>query len=496
MRNSDAVASKSTYASFRNKAGIILLILLVGEFFNVRTKLADYGKVPETFYNNTGKAQVVRAPGNLPSKPIPPWNVTSYFLSDEFISQFRLPERRPPNDHQTTRPTFTVQDPSGINHQFSQFRYYMYTNETISQKEAMRSSLESGEWPNKKSVDHLVTDRQAEQDLIETLELHPWRTLDPNEADLFFVTTPLTWLTGRSQAGRAIYSALEALSQDPHFQQGHRHIVLSLHWAMFGPHYISKYRRFREAHKLIKSVTLVKGYNSELLPRILTPLLERKKLNGEEMYLRGFEKKLSKPSYTCCGFSLGLWSMDLPLQRDSYEKWVHRKTLFFYHTREKPSASNSTIYRQLPLQTFRGTNLPENWSIGYDIPPDDYRRTLLDSKYCLVIRGDTPSSHALIRALRVGCLPVVISDFLPIFSPSLSATLDVRNFCIFVDEEEYITNVAAVFQRIAALETEHPDYLRLKYEHLHWAQRVLFPDVDDSLIVPAMLREASTVVKW
>lgn len=48
-------------------------------------------------------------------------------------------------------------------------------------------------------------------------------------------------------------------------------------------------------------------------------------------------------------------------------------------------------------------------SIGFDLPKDVYVEHLVSSQFCLVIRGDTPHSHALLSAIQVGCIPVVIS---------------------------------------------------------------------------------------
>ena len=32
------------------------------------------------------------------------------------------------------------------------------------------------------------------------------------------------------------------------------------------------------------------------------------------------------------------------------------------------------------------------------------------ARYCLVIRGDTPTSHAFVNALISACIPIIISD--------------------------------------------------------------------------------------
>ena len=39
-----------------------------------------------------------------------------------------------------------------------------------------------------------------------------------------------------------------------------------------------------------------------------------------------------------------------------------------------------------------------------------YSLTLLDSSFCLVLRGDTPTSRRFFDAVAAGCVPVVVSD--------------------------------------------------------------------------------------
>jgi hypothetical protein len=134
--------------------------------------------------------------------------------------------------------------------------------------------------------------------------------------------------------------------------------------------------------------------------------------------------------------------------------------------------------------------MPARASIGLDIPPSQWLNEFAQSQFCLVIRGDTPHSHSLLRAVRVGCIPVIVSDFYYI-APTLKSSLNLEDFCIFIKEEEFQKDIAGQLSSLATLDKS---YLRNKTKHLAWAQRVIFPDYVDSLFVPAFLKEAASFV--
>lgn len=109
------------------------------------------------------------------------------------------------------------------------------------------------------------------------------------------------------------------------------------------------------------------------------------------------------------------------------------------------------------------------------------------SKFCLVIRGDDPLSHALLRAVKVGCIPVVISDYFPAVGQTFKTSLDMREFSIFFDEQEFLNNPQ---ERLASLHDISELEIRMKLIALQYAQQVTCPDHPDSLFLPALLREA------
>ena len=117
------------------------------------------------------------------------------------------------------------------------------------------------------------------------------------------------------------------------------------------------------------------------------------------------------------------------------EKFQKASNFIFYHSRPTWSWNNSTIYRQAPIknitQDANGTIFPKS-SIGFDIKRDQWLRDYKDSKFCLVVRGDNPGSHALWRSIRMGCIPVIAADALPVWGPILKSTINMSDYGIMI----------------------------------------------------------------
>jgi len=193
------------------------------------------------------------------------------------------------------------------------------------------------------------------------------------------------------------------------------------------------------------------------------------------------------------GFSLGTLTDQVPLVPATYAKYEESKYVYFYHGRKELYASNSTIYRHAPIERVPSNDREEattyrNSSIGYDIAPEDWLDHFTHSKLCLVIRGDTPHSRALLRSIRVGCIPVVVSQMYPVYAPTLKSVLNFTEMTIMVDEQAFITNPWGELHRVYAQLTK--ELVQQKLNAISFAQRVIFPDHPKSLFVPAFLNEA------
>jgi hypothetical protein len=306
----------------------------------------------------------------------------------------------------------------------------------------------------------------------------PWRVTDPDLADLFIVPVPIYshghWLG-------AIRRMMQRLTRHPIFvkRQGNRHVIFPLDGRYFdvGNSTLNPLcRRFNEKWApILVNATIVMNYD----------LITCKNLHEDNRDYGDWNDYFAnvKPvlKYT---FSIGLVAgSTLPVIPATYERFQTRNYTLFYHTRTDPFDFGSTPYRWAPINI----TLPYKATIGYELPPDQWIQRFTSSKFCLVIRGDTPNSHALLRAVKVGCIPVVVCDYYAIFSPTFKTSLDIRDFSIFLDEKAFLENPQ---EQLSSLEGISEVDIRKKLVALRYAQQVTCPDHPDSLFIPALLREA------
>lgn len=335
-------------------------------------------------------------------------------------------------------------------------------------------------WAALQLIDDRRLLRNAEEPYVFSALLtnNTWRVTDPELADLYVAPTPLG---AYSKVMSAIQTIMRKLTRRQSFMenQGHRHVVFALsgRWFDIGNETLgfnTKFFNWKWAPRL-ENVTVAREYDAIACQK----MSDNPENHGDWKGYYSTFQPISK--YT---FSLGLLAgATVPLIPATYEKFATKNYTLFYHTRTTPSDHGSTPYRWAPLNV----TLPYKASIGFDIPPDQWMERLTSSKFCLVIRGDDATSHALLRAVKVGCIPVVISDHFPIIAPTFKTSLNMRDFSIFFDEKEFLKNPQdhlASLQDITELEI-HRKLIAMQY-----AQQVTCPDHPDSLFLPALLREA------
>lgn len=258
----------------------------------------------------------------------------------------------------------------------AKYRYYIYEEEAITKKEYLADYRKAKLIPSDPDLGHVVTDARSEEAILLAMENHPWRTKNPEEADLFIVSTPVATLlaAGGGRENSTLFDDIfRNLTSHALFQknEGHRHIIVSLHWAAF-----TRYRRFaigktpglhRNVNRL-KNVTIASHFDQAVIKNTFdTASIDEQKDSSINSF-RGFNRVFAKfRETTCCSFSLDLWSSDVPLIPASYVTWKQRSVSIFYHTRKEPFAY-STPYRHGPLNLTEAST-PAKASIGLDIPP-------------------------------------------------------------------------------------------------------------------------------
>jgi hypothetical protein len=86
-------------------------------------------------------------------------------------------------------------------------------------------------------------------------------------------------------------------------------------------------------------------------------------------------------------------------QRNQYTHRRNSILRYFIPQAEEEEDRNSYNYEDIYFSTDQLSN-------------EEYMRAMENSKYCLILRGDTTSSRRLFTAINVGCIPVIISDWI------------------------------------------------------------------------------------
>jgi hypothetical protein len=212
-------------------------------------------------------------------------------------------------------------------------------------------------------------------------------------------------------------------------------------------------------------------------------LLHHKTLEWNEFQEDGVDTSLSRRSFSV---GLGMNNKDLKLCLASVDKFHNSSNFVFYQSRTAPSVHNSTIYRHAPMTIVQDSSFPKS-SIGWGLESEAWDREYKSSKFCLTIRGDSPHSKALWRSIRVGCIPVIASNHLSVYAPMFKSTLNMSDYAVMLDEKDLLNDPRMTLLK---LDNMTEDEIRVKIEHLAFAQRVIFTDHPRSLFVPAFLKEA------
>ena len=100
-------------------------------------------------------------------------------------------------------------------------------------------------------------------------------------------------------------------------------------------------------------------------------------------------------------------------------------------------------------------------SSSFRMSADDYQHQLLQSEFCLVLRGDTSSSKRLFSAILHDCIPVIVSDWLPL---PFELLVDYSLFSLRLPEASYrrIDQVVAHLRNVSDVQkSDLHRYLRL-----------------------------------
>lgn len=115
------------------------------------------------------------------------------------------------------------------------------------------------------------------------------------------------------------------------------------------------------------------------------------------------------------------------------------------------------------------------------------------SKFCIIVRGDNPSSRSFFTSIRLGCLPVVVSDALPYYQPLFSSLIGYDDFTILINEKDFLSNPAESLNK--AVLSLSDEKMKRKIDGLALVQQILALDHPSSLFVPAFVHETMARLK-
>eukprot|EP00808_Paulinella_micropora_P011190 g46260.t1 len=351
-------------------------------------------------------------------------------------------------------------------------KFYMYDEPAIS----MQGFLEK--------LPDLHAAHQTPDDMLVTMfKHHPLRTLDPKQADFFIIPILMEyhmkvgWENEGSQQFRPwLEAAFESLVNHPVFRthQGNRHFLAIHDWMCW---HLNLYPGSVLAMYLPYMENVTFGVSS--IRDKVNPNMTNQMVIPYPTIKQQWDTPYAKENH-------GHF-----LTHDSLEAWSQRPYHLFYHTRISQSRHGATVLRQFfndtILQKFYHTKshykkkpvpvmsaeFAKRWkvSMGFDMPPDEFVDTITKSKFCLVIRGDDPSSHSFARALAAQCIPIFISDqfddvALP-FYPHLSS----HPFTYRIPEANFLEHPWNALDQVLQSANDSTHGLRAKFLEMMEARR-------------------------
>jgi hypothetical protein len=363
-------------------------------------------------------------------------------------------------------------------------RYFVYEEDYGLVQPGLTQWLRNGR-DNEHLRARFGVEAHQEDEILNALSQHPLRIKDKSLANLFIVPLRVGAAIIGKNPDKFSMLPVALLTNTTFLKQPH--VLVSLTTVGFSKYHIPNMKKAhgldRKFYKSVAPLIVAQSYAAHATAN--ASLQERSIGHDFDALFLSLNQAMSHH-----GFSVGLLPQDiLPYQKATYAKFQNAENLIFYQTRVEASWYNSTRFRQILLEPSVLNQLlaTTNSSIGYGLPPDDWLREFSSSQFCLAIRGDTPHTHALLNAVKVGCIPVVISDFYPLFAPSFPSTLNMEDYCVFIPEADFIRDPA---KELLKLEDLGETMIRRKLEALAFAQKVVLLDHPESLFVPAFLKES------
>ena len=114
------------------------------------------------------------------------------------------------------------------------------------------------------------------------------------------------------------------------------------------------------------------------------------------------------------------------------------------------------------------------------LPPVHYKEKMLNSTYCLILRGDTTSSKRLFSAIACGCIPVIVSDGIQL---PFANIIDYNTFT-FTFSESVVNDLGSMFGHLMSVTPDRYSQMRQALAdvrpHLLFGYKYALPACDPS----------------
>lgn len=362
-------------------------------------------------------------------------------------------------------------------------RYYIYDDDTISQSRRILKFRRQKQDSVQVQFAHITTAIESEQNMLEALKRHPLRTRNSSEAEIFIVSTPITELLAYGchwEYCTWYDEAFDALVKTPTFQQhqGRNHVIIAQSWPLFNKRFSAYVPALSRYYRWLENVTVASSFDPFGCIELHNQLPSR-----QSDFSSLFEEEVPVTN----AFSVGLgFHRPYPIQPATFAKFKASEVLVFYRASQGDFSFGSTKFRDCMLNDTVTSGLPSS-DIGFDSTSKDRFASIASSKFCLVVREDTPHSFSLATAVRAGCIPVIISDDYQMYGGPFKSSMSTTDFAIYIKESSFL---ADPLEELRKLQHLSDDVVKEMLSHLSIAQRILMLDHPQSLFVEALLREA------
>ena len=343
----------------------------------------------------------------------------------------------------------------------------------------------------------------ADYDLYSLLLTHPNRTFDPNHASLFIIPIPFKLLfrtkytNDKNGYNSFITSEFDKIFASPYFNNENKHVIFNYdyEYSAWDPesyeilpdNFLDRFKNLIATRYEVfnhwkghNAINDYKDYNMSTLLCNEDGKIEWIDYLGRRMnkYWERVQKNIIIPWETT--------RYNRPILKPNYEDWKNRKYLLWYHTPNREGHNGSTKIRHLPInkkELFEG-------NLSFGIPPEEWQSGWEISKFCFVIRGDDPGSHAFYHAIVSGSIPVIISDLFPITTLPFSDIINLEDFCVIFKEKDFLENPEKI---TPFLKTLSVDNIKNKLNNLINIQKMLLYKHPETIVPELFLEKCKKI---